>query len=1122
MNHVRRNSLLEDDDVTPLSRPSSSQRLTKPRTNTNSTLTATNRRDSSSIRSISSKPSSRGVTGTTGEGERNLAAESPLSAANESHVCQFAPGAEHDGSSLGSPLAVSPGLTSRSASVSTADGPSNRHSIACDGSALDINAAVALLQQLRKNASPEDLIALHRALLPSRTAEYEDTDIISESHEPDEAFFPLIRRSSLLPAGIATRIPSFDATKRRLSKGSSPYEHRRSGPQLPRRQSGTWEEFAQGGFDAVAPDARIFRPRPGTATPSDLQISHTGNYQLGSLRVINGAASPEPRSRAVSSEVGQQDTPPGPPCQIPTSRVSEMPRLPGTRSRSFGSPFVTASGSESLRAMEDTSHQLTSTGGPEEALEQLNGITRPKTTRNVSSTSDVSAKKSGSQLFDMNPLEQSAAPSSLDSGRGLQAPCETHAGVPTVIASDDNSDMADRVIAEGGNRDAPGQVTAMPGSPSEPAPAAETLTPTKPKTSMAQLFQRRQSMPVSNPSASEIGGTPTAAVPMKLADEKTKKQHKKLRKARPQSQQHFSVQSLPVTTTQSTPEDHGADQPPDVPDNVKINFSRRLDHRRISPWDETFNPVEETAWKHFKDLEGSSGTEDQGRGRARDEESASESPKAEKRKSILGHLRSRSRSKSRHNSSTIAVEHEPVLSLLDLKSMAAPLGQSPYDIATVQRRSLDDPRPLNHLHESMSVVSDPFTSMGDETAASHARQSTSAMPKPFTSMDDETAALYARSKSRDIAEQHASERRARSSSRQRLPRPVSAHPRLVPSVATVPEIGEVVKRVRPFRVGTIKFEGGEAQGRMSPIMVDMRRPKSHRHSVSPRPALPWELEKVPDLEQGSIASPKFEPATFNGPKPVTPVTAAPAPAVTNQPSRSRNWRQRNQSAPDASATKVLDNVRDDDQTPAVPNSSKSDVERFAPVLSMEHRRLGSETQPLQKSPAIVVSRYVTPTSADRPFEMEVASDKDPYAGVAAANPTDHLPAKEDVDRTDSAISYKTLASHKSYASSSTRGSGGSHLAYQQMQPARMSKQKPAPERHGRSRSHTAGPTRTITAPEYDRFSGGLGYGWERGSGFGGSAGTRQGSDQAAKRRSVHLSESWGVDLSDVPVFMTRA
>ena len=54
-----------------------------------------------------------------------------------------------------------------------------------------------------------------------------------------------------------------------------------------------------------------------------------------------------------------------------------------------------------------------------------------------------------------------------------------------------------------------------------------------------------------------------------------------------------------------------------------------------------------------------------------------------------------------------------------------------------------------------------------------------------------------------------------------------------------------------------------------------------------------------------------------------------------------------------------------------------------------------------------------------------------------------------------------------------------------------------------------------------RYGGGLLYNYEPGQGLGGSAGTRGGSTLAS-RKSVELSKGYGIDLSDVPVFIVPA
>ncbi|KAL8939757.1 MAG: hypothetical protein Q9211_002593 [Gyalolechia sp. 1 TL-2023] len=51
-----------------------------------------------------------------------------------------------------------------------------------------------------------------------------------------------------------------------------------------------------------------------------------------------------------------------------------------------------------------------------------------------------------------------------------------------------------------------------------------------------------------------------------------------------------------------------------------------------------------------------------------------------------------------------------------------------------------------------------------------------------------------------------------------------------------------------------------------------------------------------------------------------------------------------------------------------------------------------------------------------------------------------------------------------------------------------------------------------------RFEGGLLYGYEPGFGLGGSAGTR-GTKNGATRKSIQISQGYGVDLSDVPIFV---
>jgi hypothetical protein len=56
----------------------------------------------------------------------------------------------------------------------------------------------------------------------------------------------------------------------------------------------------------------------------------------------------------------------------------------------------------------------------------------------------------------------------------------------------------------------------------------------------------------------------------------------------------------------------------------------------------------------------------------------------------------------------------------------------------------------------------------------------------------------------------------------------------------------------------------------------------------------------------------------------------------------------------------------------------------------------------------------------------------------------------------------------------------------------------------------------------DRYSGGLGWEWNRESGFGGSAGTRLNGETGTRRKGQRLAESFGVDLGDVPIFLCKS
>ncbi|KAK5040633.1 hypothetical protein LTR16_011834, partial [Cryomyces antarcticus] len=76
------------------------------------------------------------------------------------------------------------GHPSRQGSLNTTPSPNNssiavhgntggsRLSLVPETQSIDVEAAIAILQELRKKASPEDLVALHKALLPTKEVDH--------------------------------------------------------------------------------------------------------------------------------------------------------------------------------------------------------------------------------------------------------------------------------------------------------------------------------------------------------------------------------------------------------------------------------------------------------------------------------------------------------------------------------------------------------------------------------------------------------------------------------------------------------------------------------------------------------------------------------------------------------------------------------------------------------------------------------------------------------------------------------------------------------------------------------------------------------------------------------------
>ncbi|TKA27761.1 hypothetical protein B0A50_04862 [Salinomyces thailandicus] len=174
--------------------------------------------------------------------------------------------------------------------------------------AIDIGHAIHLLQELKKTATPSELVALHRALLPTKEVETVASPRISTSDERTPPSPGISRRRSALPPGLATRGGIDKDLLRRPEDAEAESRkaklERRTG-WFPRPTPASAASLAA--LDLANDRRRLFEQR--SATPSDFEYGNMGAYEPGSLRVTNGAASPEPSVVTAVEEPAKNDEP---------------------------------------------------------------------------------------------------------------------------------------------------------------------------------------------------------------------------------------------------------------------------------------------------------------------------------------------------------------------------------------------------------------------------------------------------------------------------------------------------------------------------------------------------------------------------------------------------------------------------------------------------------------------------------------------------------------------------------------------------------------------------------------------------------------------------------------------
>jgi hypothetical protein len=1055
-----------------------------------------------------------------------------------------------------------------------------RQSAMVDNSDVDLAAAVALLQELKKRASPEDLVLLHKALLPSKTKR-DASPVNEEAKEYQDPISPLIRRCSLLPAGVKTRL------SRELLKN--------------------FEALNLAAGDTETPAGR--RTTPSNVCPQ------VGTYKRGSLRITNGSASPESsrlirentshqrktsapdsstgdgfvtadegesslefvrpsRATLVSLRAPQRDSEVNahPDTSVrPNSRDTSVrpksrgPPTSSARPMSRGTPVRRPSGDNVNKSSPPQPHRHVSHRASEYAQEytsEFDTLENP----HLSDPALTTAVSRLSTVHDESPIDEGVENREealrrlnghVSSTNGLKnSQGQTHLNVsrPPIKQSDSgySSEASRRSIDAA---DPTERTRAKPSPSGAPArPSLEQIMENRVSSSNSphvqaqisamQKAEKHKSMPsfFKKTASTTPGNTIVTSNPTK--------QTKKLQKPRPQSHTVVTPKVKESGTKEVEPELPNIEPEftPDESEDLSVNFSRPTRRMEGQP-----SASPQTKQVERSDVRG------RGRSRKQDAKSQPASPEAspagttQRRSRSFFRFRGRSRSQGQHRRDeevillSVADEPLPTHDFTNFGTVAKTLGHSPYDIAP-------DTKSAARQKSRDKSVDRSWKSRG------HAHESIGTIP---------------------------SQKPARGKAR----RTQSAHNSTLPRVPeAVPEVPKQTQRNGDVRVGTIDFGTGVAQGRLEPILTETEKAQAKRRtqSVGPRvrqmmtdESMPTsrsvqasKVPKVPSREapkashhaaqqkalnrerprlpalQSTQASPPRVPSQGKGPvnlnRPLStaattvkrkPVSALHTPASSTWESQALAWRERKQTigellySPDHERRSFAHSQ----------GAASSQIQAYSPPRQAHHR-----------APAVIVSRYVTPQGSE--FAMHLGQD--PYRRLHSENHTDLRPAQEDVARTDSSSTYRTATSERSQDSFASRDSA-KYRAYRAVENAAVydHQQPPQPTATFSSSAIPNGnisPRRSSrhytqqhqqlqqqqqqqlkrrpTAPQpetpnqtvaYDRFSGGLGYGWERGIGINGSAGTRQKNDIKASRKSVTISQNFGVDLSDVPVFMVK-
>ncbi|KAF4555306.1 Hypothetical protein D9617_2g052620 [Elsinoe fawcettii] len=1044
---------------------------------------------------------------------------------------------------------------------------------------IDLDAAIHLLQELKKKASPEELVALHRALLPTKPGS-------ARPRTEDAVVSPYSRRSSMVTPGLATRSKSPGKSPKETIVPASPLISKKSKPR-PLSEQLAISVMPKPGALPRQTSCMDLPPHKGVPSlsrsysPADLDVSAIGGLRLGTLRVTNGAVSPEPsiiseaddsptmtratHGRSFSEPQAQvnwtaeeiadlrdESVTPRPTNPVgredaDLNRRSVIPGLDAYSDSSEDEMAVTATPRSQGIQFADNNYQTNSTGSglykkPAFNLSVGSVISRLSTIEDNESLAERARSPSlmeeriqsptfAFERLTGQPLHHSPPPSSGSDTSSLypatiQRLSPLHSNPRPVIPAKLDSGYASEIQMAGGRgssdsdsldsipmfpRPANYQLAKRSNCQLETIPSVSDILSSVPSeaggeddaglqlsdTMTAPDVPRKDHLsppPMQRNPASSSSSIPSVISELDYPDarstEKMAKPRKKLYKPPPVKRNSSTdVLSPPMSPSMY----------PTVPDEMSVNFSRRICRAPGSYHPEhTFAALSRESLERVEQMKEPPKTPKMTdtakmatptKNALPSSEPNSAEPELQKKKSRF-RLRGRSRSKSLARPEANLPREQDTPTVAETVPQFAEIVKAKEIDITAERRQRSASRPRFHADFSVKEYGNDYPAIERVTdqrwsprmpqesfdKANDYKRSGS-VPKALTPGDRRQSTGGERSGRNDEAA-----RRQRSKS-------VAANVHRAMRDDADDELTAIPKTPKNKIIGQDKATPQEAQ---SEPKKPQEPPRKERRNTFERVFLRGSSKdrssrsgsrsnsrspKIPDVN-----SPAYIASRFPSPPP------DPNRLASSQP-RTIPWE----------ADKTPSKPRSGQATPTS-IQGKTAVSRNDSAVSAS-----SVHAPISKHNKSAVPRTAAPLTSISTNVQTVEQDAD---GTYRAY------------RISDAVSITKLTSP---TKESPRAPPSVHRArvdkpLHQVQQDRLN----IPHKQGGEKrwSHASD---AAPSPEslFDRFGGGLDYGWDRGNGFTGSAGTRSGASEKAHRKSLVLSESYGVDLSDVPVFVKR-